>query len=113
MSFGGLKDKHASTTQFFSIKNGPQKNLDLSDIVVKYQGAITSPYDASHLAGNRFGIIIRNINSDQAKKQTTSCNHCQKMGSLITLMINDSDQYLLCKQSLLQKKWFLEILNRH
>ena len=68
MSFGGLKDKHASTTQFFSIKNGPQKNLDLSDIVVKYLGAISSPYDASHLAGNRFGIIIRNINSDQAKK---------------------------------------------
>ena len=55
-------------TEFFSIKNGPQTNLDLSDIVVKYLGAISSPYDASHLAGNRFGIIIRNINSDQAKK---------------------------------------------
>jgi tRNA pseudouridine13 synthase len=68
ISFGGLKDKHAVTTQFFSIKNGPKKNLDLSDVVVKYLGEISGPYDASHLAGNRFGIIIRNINSDQAKK---------------------------------------------
>lgn len=68
ISFGGLKDKHAVTTQFFSIKHGPNKNLDLSDVVVKYLGAISCPYDASHLAGNRFAIIIRNIKLEQAEK---------------------------------------------
>lgn len=68
ISFGGLKDKHAVTSQFFSIKNGPNKNLDLSDVFVKYLGAISGPYDASHLAGNRFKIIIRNIKFEQAEK---------------------------------------------
>ena len=30
ISYGGLKDKHAVTTQYISIKNGPKKDLDFS-----------------------------------------------------------------------------------
>ncbi|NBR05449.1 MAG: tRNA pseudouridine(13) synthase TruD [Planctomycetes bacterium] len=80
ISFGGLKDKHAVTTQFFTIKNGPQKNLDFSGIVVKYLGLISCPYDSSHITGNRFEVIIRNIKSEHAKKTEKVVNDLPSIG---------------------------------
>jgi len=67
LSYGGLKDKHAVTQQLFTIKNGPKKNLDLSDVFVKYIGSIPCPYESHHIKANRFTIVIRNIISEQTK----------------------------------------------
>lgn len=74
ISYGGLKDKHAVTTQYISIKNGPKKDLDFSNLWLKHLGLIATPYDSTNLHGNRFKIVIRNINFESIPKtESTIC----------------------------------------
>lgn len=61
INFAGTKDKIAVTTQFISISRGPQKNIDLKDIKVKYLGKGDDRLNLGTLQGNNFEITVRNI----------------------------------------------------
>ncbi|MBT3407516.1 tRNA pseudouridine(13) synthase TruD [Candidatus Woesearchaeota archaeon] len=61
INFAGTKDKVAVTTQFISISRGPQKDIDLKDINVKYLGKGDERLNLGTLKGNNFEITIRNI----------------------------------------------------
>ncbi len=60
-SYGGLKDKHAITTQYFTIYNGPRKNLEQRSLEVTYLGQAADEFNATHIAGNRFTIVMRDM----------------------------------------------------
>jgi tRNA pseudouridine13 synthase len=61
VSFGGLKDKHAETTQYFTIFRGPVRNLTQQGVAVNYLGQVAEPYGSQHIAANRFAITIRHL----------------------------------------------------
>src|SRR4051812_5852655 len=44
LSAGGLKDRHAITSQHFSILGGPRRNLEHERIVVTYLGQVDRPF---------------------------------------------------------------------
>ncbi len=61
ISYGGLKDRHASTTQYVSIAHGPKSNAEDRSFRLEYLGQIPHPYEAKDIASNRFEIRLRAI----------------------------------------------------
>ncbi|MFN4260833.1 MAG: tRNA pseudouridine(13) synthase TruD [Gemmataceae bacterium] len=61
LSYGGLKDKHAHTVQYFSIHHGPRRGLRQTGIDVRYLGQLAEPYTSAQMAGNRFRLTLRAV----------------------------------------------------
>ena len=61
LSYGGLKDRHASTTQHVSIQNGPKSDFEERSFQLEYLGQIARPFVATDIRSNRFRIRLRGI----------------------------------------------------
>ncbi|HET6573362.1 MAG TPA: tRNA pseudouridine(13) synthase TruD [Fimbriiglobus sp.] len=61
VSFGGLKDRHAQTTQYYTVFRGPGRDLSQQGIAVTYLGQVAEPYTSQHITANRFAITIRHL----------------------------------------------------
>jgi len=61
LSFGGLKDRHARTSQYFTIFGGPRRNLTHDRIKVIYLGQVKAPYTSVDIRSNAFTVTLRAI----------------------------------------------------
>ena len=71
ISYAGNKDRKAVTHQYISLYMGSKErieNLDLKDIFLKPIGRINSPISLGDLKGNKFTIIVRNLEKDVSPK---------------------------------------------
>ncbi len=59
VSYGGLKDRHAFTRQYFTVYRGPRRRLTHHDIAVEYLGQIAAPFTSRDIRANRFHITLR------------------------------------------------------
>ena len=66
MSSGGLKDRHAVTTQWITIRNGPRRNLKQTNLDVVYEGQADRPFEPRDIAGNRFHLVLRGLSDGEA-----------------------------------------------
>lgn len=80
LSYGGLKDRHAATSQYFTIANGPRKNLSQHHVRVTYLGQVDEPYISQHISGNRFTITVRHLTREQAVAATAHCDEVISVG---------------------------------
>jgi len=64
LSYGGLKDRHAHTIQYFTILRGPQRRLTHHDIQVEYLGQVAEPYTSRSIRANRFQLVLRDLRPD-------------------------------------------------
>jgi tRNA pseudouridine13 synthase len=67
LAWGGLKDRHAETVQYFSILRGPRRRLRQEDMAVDYLGQIPQAYESQHIRANRFDITIRGVSAAALK----------------------------------------------
>src|SRR6478672_10073256 len=58
VSFGGLKDRHAETVQYFTIADGPDRDLAFGRVRLTYLGRTDSPFTAGDVRANRFAITL-------------------------------------------------------
>jgi tRNA pseudouridine13 synthase len=65
LSYGGLKDRHAATIQFFTLFHGPRRNLQHHDVRVEYLGQVGEAYTSHHIRANRFRIVLRDISAEE------------------------------------------------
>jgi tRNA pseudouridine13 synthase len=65
LSYGGLKDRHARTVQFFTIYRGPQRNLTHQEIKVTYLGQVAEPYSSKDIRANHFQVVLRDLREEQ------------------------------------------------
>lgn len=65
ISFGGLKDKHAVSRQFVTIQDGPQRDLRQANLDLVYRRQSPFPFEPRHIAGNRFEIVLRDLDAQQ------------------------------------------------
>jgi len=65
ISYGGLKDKHAVTTQFVTVQNGPRRNLAEQGFELRYLAQAAKPFTPREISANRFSIVLRDL-SDAA-----------------------------------------------
>jgi tRNA pseudouridine13 synthase len=68
VSYGGLKDRHAVTTQYLTIADGPARTLRESSFELVPLGRIDRPYGPALFRGNRFGVVLRDLSSADVEK---------------------------------------------
>jgi tRNA pseudouridine13 synthase len=61
MSYGGLKDRHAVTSQYLTILRGPKRDLKHERIALTYLGRRSEPFTAGDILANRFTIVLRGM----------------------------------------------------
>lgn len=64
VSYGGLKDKHALTTQFLTIYQGPHRDLRENAFEMTYLGQADRPFTPKDITGNRFLVTLRSLKAD-------------------------------------------------
>jgi tRNA pseudouridine13 synthase len=63
LSYGGLKDRHAKTTQHFTIYRGPNRNLTHDRVEVTCLGLAAEPFTADQIRANRFSLVLRSMDA--------------------------------------------------
>jgi tRNA pseudouridine13 synthase len=58
---GGLKDRHASTTQYVTIQRGPRQDLQDRSFKLTYLGQTHRHFTAKDIRANRFSITLRSL----------------------------------------------------
>jgi tRNA pseudouridine13 synthase len=61
LSYGGLKYRHAVTSQYLTIFRGPERDLTHERIVLTYLGRRGEPFTANDILANRFTIVLRGM----------------------------------------------------
>ena len=64
LSYGGLKDRHAVTSQHLTIFRGPKRNLSHERVTLTYLGQRAEPFTATDIRANRFTITLRSMSDD-------------------------------------------------
>jgi tRNA pseudouridine13 synthase len=72
LSYGGLKDRHADTTQHLTIEHGPPRDLHGSGWNLTYLGQTSRPFTSADIRANRFEIVIRALSEQQTSAATTA-----------------------------------------
>jgi tRNA pseudouridine13 synthase len=65
ISFGGLKDKHALTTQHITIDRGPKRDLSQENLEVRYIGQASRPFTSAEIGSNRFRVTLRELAAEE------------------------------------------------
>ena len=58
---GGLKDRHAVTSQHVTIHNGPNRNLTHERIALTFLGRCAAPFTSADISANRFAVTLRGL----------------------------------------------------
>jgi len=80
ISFGGLKDRHAVTTQHLTIHNGPRKALHQSSIDVEYLGQTNAPFTPADFHANRFQLVLREMQDAEIQQSEAALAQVQQTG---------------------------------
>src|SRR5438445_1006630 len=80
VSFGGLKDRHAQTIQYFTIFHGPERQLKQTGLRVEYLGRVAEPFNSQHIRGNRFHIAIRDLSEEERRYAEQALEEVRREG---------------------------------
>lgn len=78
VKYAGLKDKNAVTEQYISIKNIKNVRFMIKDVKIKKVGEGDEPIKLGFLEGNKFKIIVRNLNKEKKLKINKIENYFDK-----------------------------------
>jgi tRNA pseudouridine13 synthase len=80
MEYGGLKDRHAITTQHLTIERGPFENLAQKGWSLTYLGRCLIPFTSDEIRANRFRIVIRNLHPWQIARAEAAAGDLRGVG---------------------------------
>ncbi len=82
ISYAGIKDKIAVTTQYIAIKTdrGRKGNFNLPNISFEYIGFCDNPLKSGDLKGNKFTVTLRGITEDKIEKIKLGVKKISKIG---------------------------------
>ncbi|MCP4512038.1 MAG: tRNA pseudouridine(13) synthase TruD, partial [Fuerstiella sp.] len=80
LQHGGLKDRHAFTTQFVTIRNGPRSDFTHELFSLTFLGQTNSPFAAADIVGNRFDIVARSLSDSDCQRIQTRSTAIQTAG---------------------------------
>lgn len=61
IAYAGMKDRHALTRQFVTIKGGPRQGMRQTNLELEYLGQAPRPIEARDITSNRFIVVIRDL----------------------------------------------------
>ncbi|RLS56889.1 MAG: tRNA pseudouridine(13) synthase TruD [Planctomycetota bacterium] len=80
VSYGGLKDRHAVTTQFVSVERGPARNASRPLWDLRYLGQSDEAFRPADITGNRFRIVMRDMSLDECQRATVALEEVRDAG---------------------------------
>ena len=80
ISFGGLKDRHAVTSQHLTIHNGPRKSLQQTSVNLEYLGQTTSPFTPADFHSNRFQLVLRDMQDEEVQQAAAAVEQVRQTG---------------------------------
>jgi tRNA pseudouridine13 synthase len=80
LSYGGLKDRHAHTSQYLTILNGPRRDLQHQGVSVTYLGQVPRPYSSKEIRANRFTITLRGLGDGELAAAQTALAEVSRVG---------------------------------
>ena len=80
ISYGGLKDRHALTTQYLTIFNGPSRPFREGGIELEPVGRLDFPYGPNQFQGNRFIVVLRDLSSRGVEAAVRSLDQIPRDG---------------------------------
>jgi tRNA pseudouridine13 synthase len=80
VSYGGLKDRHAVTTQYLTILDGPDRALRESSFELVPVGRLDRPYGPALFRGNRFTVVIRDLTDEAATRAVRAVGELPRDG---------------------------------
>jgi tRNA pseudouridine13 synthase len=66
VAYAGLKDRHARTVQFVTIKGGPRRGLSQANLDLEYVGQAGRPIHARDIRANRFVVVLRDLSENES-----------------------------------------------
>ncbi len=80
ISYGGLKDKHAVTSQYLSIYHGPQQDLQQDSFELTYIGQMPQAFTSANILANRFTLVLRDMDQAQIDHALKAMADLQQTG---------------------------------
>jgi tRNA pseudouridine13 synthase len=80
MSWGGLKDKHAATTQFLTIHRGSARSLRQTGLSLEFVGRLDRHFTPADIRGNRFAIVLRSLSEDDVQRAIPALEQVRRDG---------------------------------
>jgi tRNA pseudouridine13 synthase len=80
LNYGGMKDRHADTTQYLTIFQGPKSGMSDKSFQLTYLGQCPRPFHAKNIVGNRFDICLRRIDAEERNRLDQRCQWIAKSG---------------------------------
>src|SRR4029079_2399849 len=72
--------KHAVTTQFVTVRNGPRRNLAQKSFELSYLAQAERPFTPQEIPGNRFAIVLRDLSANALKEALDALPQVQTEG---------------------------------
>jgi tRNA pseudouridine13 synthase len=86
VGYGGLKDRHAITSQIITIQRGPPKDIQQRSFSLNYLGQAPRPFEAKDIQANAFEVTLRDLTHQQAESISAAC---QALGAGIPNYFDD------------------------
>lgn len=80
VGYGGLKDRHAVTTQYITIHGGPNIHHEDRSYRLEYLGQAHRQYDAKDIEANKFEICLRDLPREDHAAIQNRCDSVAKVG---------------------------------
>ena len=80
VSYGGLKDKHAQTSQFVTVHRGPARNAQRDYWGLSYLGQSDVPFRPSEISANSFQIVMRDMVPDECARAIAALAELKQWG---------------------------------
>jgi tRNA pseudouridine13 synthase len=79
-STGGLKDRHAHTIQYLTIRHGPERSLTHQRLNLRYLGKRAEPYTSRDIRANRFCVVLRALDDHNISYAEEALREVQRDG---------------------------------
>lgn len=72
IAWAGLKDRHARTSQYVTIKGGPKQGLQAGGVELRFLGYASRPVHPRDIVSNQFTVVLRDMDAEEitAAKRT-------------------------------------------
>lgn len=76
----GLKDRQGVTTQYMSIRHGPEVSAAGSDVKIETIGFAAKELDSKDSTGNAFELVVRDLHTEELAALRTNLARIRKQG---------------------------------
>ncbi len=63
IAWAGLKDRHARTSQYVTVKGGPKQSMEAGGIQLRFLGYAARPVHPRDIVSNRFTVVLRDMDA--------------------------------------------------